>query len=49
MHKEIPVVDLYLDKSTGQITYVGALQEVSHLPIGTTNKAGVLDEKALKE
>lgn len=47
MHKEIPVVDIELDESTGAVQKLGAVYCVEHLPLGTADKRGIIDRRAL--
>lgn len=47
MHKDIPVVELYLDELTGNILKVGELYASEHLPVGTTQKGGTADRASL--
>lgn len=36
MHKDIPVIQLKLDKNTGCISKLGELYSKEHLPLGTS-------------
>lgn len=47
MHKEIPVVELTLDETTGAIQKIGELRHGEHLPVGVPMKKGVVDRGAL--
>lgn len=40
MHKNIPVVDVYISEDTGTIEKVGTVHNLSHLPVGTIGIAG---------
>lgn len=47
MHKEIPVLDLDLDEATGSLRRLGTVYHPAHLPLGTTDKKGQADRRAL--
>lgn len=43
MHKEIPVVDIEVDKESGAIFGIGNVHNSEHLPIGIPEQNGVID------
>lgn len=47
MHKEIPVVDIEVDKESGAIFSIGNVHNSEHLPIGIPEQNGVLDRAEL--
>lgn len=49
MHKNIPVVNLTLDETTGSIQRIDALFHKEHLPVGVLVRHGVTDRAALNE
>ena len=49
MHKNIEVVDLYIDSNNGLIKTIGLPHELSHLPIGTFDSKNKLNESKLSD
>lgn len=47
MHKELPVLDLDLDEATGSLRKLGTVYHPAHLPLGTTDRKGQADRRAL--
>ena len=47
MHKDTEAIDLYIDPTNGQIKSVGNPKDLKHLPIGTANKNGGVNEAKL--
>ena len=47
MHKELPVLDLDLDEATGSLRQLGTVHHPAHLPLGTTDRKGQADRRAL--
>lgn len=47
MHREIPVVQIWLDSETGEIRKIGEIYEVQHVPVGISVKNGEIDRSGL--
>lgn len=49
MHGNIPVVEVTLDVVSGAIVSIGAVKEISHLPVGIPVRKQIIDRSALNE
>lgn len=49
MHKNIPVVEISLDVASGAIAFIGAVKEITHVPVGIPVRKRTIDRSALNE